>query len=227
MPRKKRGKKRPAGTHTVTVGFSIPTEFRSTVSATAIVPTEIARAYRPEFFEALALLAQACDDMAAKGYDRPVLVGGAAVEIHTGGAVTTADFDFVTPRHEAFEKILLNYGFVEITPPGRLRRTFHHPTLDLGAEVVSDLPFDGRSDPLRVQLVEIVNGKAVGVLPVEDLIADRVKQHLDEDRPEMRDQAIKLFQLAMGLDTNYLEERIRAETLGELGVADLKRWIEE
>ena len=30
--------------------------------------------FGPEFIEALSLLAQACDDLAGRGYDRPVLV---------------------------------------------------------------------------------------------------------------------------------------------------------
>ena len=52
--------------------------------------------FRPEFIEVLSLLARTCADLAARGYDRPVLGGGAAVEFHTDGAVVSGDFDFVT-----------------------------------------------------------------------------------------------------------------------------------
>jgi hypothetical protein len=67
--------------------------------------------FRPEFIEALSLLAQVCDEVERKGYPRPILVGGAAVEFHTGGAVIWR-FDFVTPAHEAFEELLPKYGFI-------------------------------------------------------------------------------------------------------------------
>jgi hypothetical protein len=52
--------------------------------------------YRPEIVEALNLLAAAFNDVVAAGYARPVLVGGAAVEFYTGGAVVSGDFDVVT-----------------------------------------------------------------------------------------------------------------------------------
>jgi hypothetical protein len=62
--------------------------------------------FRPEFIEALTLLARACSDLEAKGFQRPVLVGGAAVEFHTGSAVVSGDFDFVTADQREFEDVL-------------------------------------------------------------------------------------------------------------------------
>jgi hypothetical protein len=52
--------------------------------------------YRPEFVAALALLAEAFEEVVVAGFERPVLVGGAAVEFYTGGAVASGDFDVVT-----------------------------------------------------------------------------------------------------------------------------------
>ncbi len=51
--------------------------------------------YRREFVEALVLLADAFERVVASGHARPVLVGGAAVEFYTGGAVVSGDFDVV------------------------------------------------------------------------------------------------------------------------------------
>lgn len=49
--------------------------------------------FRPEFREALGLLGKAVENMRRRGLTSPILVGGAAVEFYTGGAVTTGDFD--------------------------------------------------------------------------------------------------------------------------------------
>jgi hypothetical protein len=180
--------------------------------------------FRPEFIEALALLAKACDDVAARGFDRPILVGGAAVEFHTGSAVVSGDFDFVAADQRAFEEALIACGFRREDRRGRLLRGFYHPELSLGVEVVSGSLFDGRCDMRRVQLVEIIDGKVVAIAPVEDMIADRMGQYISTVNrvPEMLDQAVKLFQLADTVDDTYLDRRIRDETAGELGLAFLR-----
>lgn len=180
--------------------------------------------FRPEFIEALTLLARVCDDMAARGYRRPVLVGGAAVEFHTGSALVSGDFDFVADDQRVFEEALVARGFRREDRAGRLLRGLYHPELLLGVEVVSGLLFDGHSDPARIELVEILDGKAVAIAPVEDLIADRMGQYISTQVrvPEMLDQAIKMFQLADRLDEDYLDKRIRDETSGELGLEYLK-----
>ena len=200
--------------------------FNETIKAkTGISVSLTAKVYRAEFYEALALLAKACDDLASKGYERPVLVGGAAVEIHTGGAVVSGDFDFVSAEQQAFGEALVSYGFRREDRPGRLLIGWYHPEFNLGVQVVSGALFDGRSDPLRVEIVEIKDGVPVVVASVEDLIADRLGQYVaTEPRPSDRlDQAVKLFQLAANVDTDYLERRIRDETDGELSLADLIR----
>ena len=48
---------------------------------------EPALPWRPEFLDALRMLARVSDGMAARGLPRPVLVGGGAVEFYTGSAV--------------------------------------------------------------------------------------------------------------------------------------------
>jgi hypothetical protein len=75
-----------------------------------------------------------------------------------------------------------------------------------------------------VQLVEIVDGKVIAIAPVEDMIADRMGQYVSRESrvPAMLDQAIKLFQLADSLDEDYLDQRLRDETGGELDLTFLK-----
>lgn len=68
-------------------------------------------AFRPEFSEAIGLLAQAAAVAAEKGASAPVLVGGGAVELYTSSAVTSGDFDLVTPDHEILAAALEDVGF--------------------------------------------------------------------------------------------------------------------
>ena len=59
--------------------------------------------------------------MDAAGFRPPVLVGGAAVEIYTRGAVMTGDFDFACGRQDIFEKLLQQHGFVRPVPEAQRR----------------------------------------------------------------------------------------------------------
>lgn len=64
--------------------------------------------YRPEFEPALRAFARASEAMRRQGFEAPILVGGAAVELYSGSAITTGDFDVVTGRQDAFEAALLD-----------------------------------------------------------------------------------------------------------------------
>lgn len=67
--------------------------------------------YRPEFIEALKLLGRAFDAVVARGIERPVIVGGAAVEYCTAGDIMSGDFDLTTSFQEEVEEELVNVGF--------------------------------------------------------------------------------------------------------------------
>ncbi len=107
---------------------------------------------RPEFKAALALLASATERLVAKGFPAPILVGGAAVELYTGGAVTSGDFDFVSPWRDEFFAELKAVGFEHPKTVGWLERSLLHPRLDLAVQVVSRPLMDGNADPDRVQI---------------------------------------------------------------------------
>jgi len=53
--------------------------------------TNPALPWRPEFLAALRMLARASEGLAQRGFSRPVLVGGGAVEFYTGSAIMTGD----------------------------------------------------------------------------------------------------------------------------------------
>lgn len=210
----------------VTANLGISIEIQGSVQSKQTLPIE--STYRPRFIAAMTLLAEAFDDVVKVGFPRPIIVGGAAVEFYTGGAVASGDFDVVTEAQRQLEAALLRRGFERPSGRGVLLRGLHHPALGYGVEVVSGDLFDGASDGTRVRIVSLGAGE-VRMPPVEDMIADRMGQfcapyNLDK---EMLDQAIILYQIAKfdlekGLDEGYLDRRIKHETAGACDLRFLK-----
>ena len=98
-----------------------------------------------------------------------------------------------------------------------------HPELALGFEVVANVPMDGSVDAAHLVLIDNFDGaEPFVVISVEDLIADRMGQYASRTAPEMLDQARRLFILHDDADLDYMDKRIRHESAGEYGVADLK-----
>lgn len=179
--------------------------------------------YRPAFEAGLRLLARAGELMARRGFARPVLVGGGAVELYTQSAVITGDFDVVTPRQEAFEEALLHLGFVRPAGAGHVPNGWLHPQLLLGVEIVASTVLDGAADSGRSLLLDLGDDGRVAVIAIEDIIADRMGQYASGSAPAMLEQARALFALHRDADVQYLERRIRYETTGSHGIADLER----
>jgi hypothetical protein len=178
--------------------------------------------HRPELLRALALLARLNEAMRARGLPRPILVGGAAAEYFSGSALMTGDLDLTSPVQAELEEELIRLGFVRPAGVGHTLGWLH-PELRLGFEVVGSAPLDGSVDHRRLLLISgIVPDAAFAIVPVEDLIADRMGQYASGTAPEMLRQARTLFRLHPDLDLAYLDERIRHETGNEHGVADLE-----
>lgn len=173
--------------------------------------------WRPQFEAALSILAQVGDAVVAAGFPRPVLVGGAAAELYSGSAIVTGDFDLVAIRQDMVEAALRSHGFVKPTGPGMLTRGWIHPELALGFEIVADTLMDGYTDHDRIRLFSVAGGQVLAVIPIEDLIADRIAQFHSGTAREMLKQARTLHDLAEGLDKAYLDHRIRHETAGDHG----------
>jgi hypothetical protein len=180
-------------------------------------------AYRKEFIDGLTLIVSAVEEMVALGYSRPVLVGGAVVELYTASAIISGDFDFFTEDQQLFEGLLIQRGFVRPSGVNVLLRGVHHPVLDIGLEVVSGPVFDGAVPSERPALFEIDGKGSLSVISVEDIIADRMGQCASHEpsNQEMLDQAVSLFQIATDLDEDYLDKRISAETLDTYGLSFL------
>lgn len=189
---------------------------------------------RPEFREALSLLVEAFARLEKRGIAAPVPVGGAAVELYTGGAVATGDFDFVTPARDEFFEELIGLGFER---PGFdhargvsfLANSLLLRNAGMGLQVVSGLLMDGRAERARIVFVQLDAGR-IPVIPVEDLIADRMAQALvsrGDPEKDMQDQCVTLSLLAERLDLTYLDRRIREESADDASLATLKAWTDD
>jgi hypothetical protein len=179
--------------------------------------------YRPEFEAALRLLAEVSEAMRARGFTRPVLVGGAAAEYYTGSAIATGDFDLCSPSQAELEEEMRRHGFIRPSGPGKSTRGWIHPELRLGFEVVADVPMDGNVDRAHILLIDdVLPGRSFAIIAVEDLIADRMGQYASGTARDRLEQARLLYQLHPDLDKEYLERRIREESFGDYGISELQ-----
>lgn len=179
--------------------------------------------YRPEFEAALRLFAAASEALVARGFSRPILVGGAAVELYTLGAVTTGDFDVVTSLQSEFEDELRRLGFTKPSGPGHTPLGCIHPELQLGFEVVGSALLDGATDPDRVILLDFGAKGTAAIIAIEDIIADRMGQYASGSAPEMLGQARRLFDLHLDADLAYMDGRIRYEPVASMALQTFKR----
>jgi hypothetical protein len=179
--------------------------------------------WRPEFLAALRLLAQAGEAMVARGLPRPILVGGGAVEFYTGSAVMTGDIDVTSPVQPELEEELQRLGFVRPSGTGMATRGWVHPDIGLGFEVVARAPMDGSVSASRLVMIEAMPGSgSIVMLSIEDMIADRMGQYASGSAPEMLGQAKALRALQLPVDPEYLDARIREESMGDYGIEDLE-----
>lgn len=178
--------------------------------------------YRPEFLAALRLFAQVSEAMHLRGFQRPILVGGAAAEFYSQSAINTGDFDLCTFRQDILEEEMQKFGFVRPSGAGQMLKGWVHPELKLGFEVVADTPMDGNVDAAHIRLVEPIGETALfRVISVEDLIADRMGQFASGTAHDRGEQARLLLALHPDADLVYLDRRIREESMGDYGVEDI------
>jgi hypothetical protein len=179
--------------------------------------------WRPEFLDALRMLARLSEALARRGLPRPVLVGGGAVEFYTGSAVMTGDIDVTSPVQPELEEELRKLGFIRPSGPGKSTRGWVHPDIGLGFEVVANSPMTGSFSPATLVMVAPVPGSSdLVILSVEDIIADRMGQYASGTARQMLGQARELYNLPIELDRDYLDRRIREESVGDYGIEDLE-----
>jgi hypothetical protein len=167
-----------------------------------------------DFLEVLQRLADASERLSRQTGACAVLVGGAAVELYTGGAYRTGDFDVYVSDVSEFQGALKAAGFVQEDQPRYLKNFWYLPRVSrYGVQLVSGQLFDGRCERLRLLMVTTESGTPLALPPVEDLIADRLGQHAVSSPTDdsMLQQARLLLLLAEKIDWDYLSRRVRDE----------------
>ena len=116
--------------------------------------------------------------------EKPVLVGGAAVELYTGGAYTTGDLDFVGRVPPAVATALEKSGFVR-----RGRHWVHEE-----GEIFIEFPSSSLDSDEESVILE-AEGQRILVVEPEALIADRLAAWQIWESPE---DGINAWLLARG-----------------------------
>ena len=144
----------------------------------------------------------------------PVLVGGAAAAIRTGGQFMSADLDVVTENERVFPRALASAGFLAEARTGKTEFGYYHPKFPAYAvDRVSGSYFDGKGDRERLLRLVVRDYAAIVIPAVEDLIADRLGQYArgsNSDESRLL-QAQALLSLAKRIDGPYLRRRICEE----------------
>ncbi|NHZ73722.1 MAG: hypothetical protein GWP16_04555 [Nitrospirae bacterium] len=152
-----------------------------------------------------AALAAWVQELYSKGSPRPVLVGGAAVELLTGGAYTTGDLDFVGEVPSDVESKLKEHGFERhgrhwVHEKGQIFLEFPGDRLE-APETSLEINFDG-------SIVEILSPEAVLV----DRLASWAFWHSEVDALN----AVLLWRATeRSLDRKILRELVRQRKLEE------------
>jgi len=170
--------------------------------------------YRPEFESALRVLAAIGKSFKARGINPPVLVGGGAVEFYTMSAITSSDFDLVGAYEETLFDALREAGLERYKVKNALIKYWVHKDTDIAIEFVGSRLMDGHTNRSYIQTVTIGEGdnQEVLILPVEDLIADRLAQYdSDNNCLDMLKQAQLLWKVASEIDLVYIDKRINDE----------------
>jgi hypothetical protein len=144
----------------------------------------------------------------------PILVGGAAAAIRTGGQFMSADLDVVAEDERAFSRALVSAGFVAEARTGKIESAWYHPQFPAYAvDLVSNHYFGGRGDRERLLRLVVRDYAAIVIPAVEDLIADRLGQYARGNNADQSRllQARALLHLAKRIDRDYLFRRIAEE----------------
>lgn len=130
----------------------------------------------------------------------PILVGGGAVAVYTGGNYATADIDIIYGNTKALNDILLPEGFQ------KEGRYWYNDEIDIVLEAPSGPP------PVRTTPI-VIESETVYVTSLEEIIIDRLNSYKYGRNKEDLVWAQTMFGLAVEKDVDYMKQRAREEDL--------------
>ncbi len=133
----------------------------------------------------------------------PVLVGGSAVELYSGGAYTTGDLDFVGHVPARVSRLLKKAGFE------KQGRHFIHER----GQVYIEFP-SASLGPTETSLRKRMRGRSIVIISLEDLIIDRLAAWKFWNSSRDAVNAFLLYRRHKNsLDISRLEARAKEEDL--------------
>lgn len=146
-----------------------------------------------------------------RGFDRPIIVGGEALEIYSSGHFTTGDIDIKAPLN-ALEEILIEMNFV------KKQGFFYHPELEVGFDWLGANMDEGEEAEKRTVDILIQKGLKLRLVSPEDLIIDRLNASKWWKDTDSYVQAEFLLQIKSppDLDLDYLKKRANEEDLEDI-----------
>lgn len=152
-------------------------------------------------------------ELEKRGYKRPIIVGGLALELYTQGSYTTGDIDIKAPK-KPLEEILKSWGF------SKNGRVWVNEELDLYIDWLGSSLEEGKEAEQRLNTIIVSKDLEIDVISVEDLIIDRlnaVKWWNDKDGLVWVKLLLKVKKmLNERLDIDYLNKRAKEEDILDL-----------
>jgi hypothetical protein len=140
-----------------------------------------------------------------KGKPRPVLVGGLAVEVFSGGNYSTVDIDLVFPDNSQVDALLIPEGFA------RKGRYWENTDLDLIVECPGSVFLHKKDE------IELDDGKKFLITSLEEIIIDRLNACVHwQSRSDCEIVEVLLATKVKNIDYEYLKKRAIEEGAGDM-----------
>jgi hypothetical protein len=193
---------------------------------------------RKSFLSALELLAQAGARLPF-GVPDPVLWGGSAMELYTGGLWPAADLEVIGSDARLLTSELFAVGFRWSDRPRHAERGLWHRELDIGIDIIEAraVPSVAEQSNTLVVVLDLdpsgsTDEASLKVVGIEDLIAQQVGCWLRDGAPSGALAAQVQALVGLGQEgvggpfaASYLQRRLARETDGEVVVE--MPWSEE
>ncbi|MGC8831947.1 MAG: DUF6036 family nucleotidyltransferase [Thermoproteota archaeon] len=149
--------------------------------------------------------------------EKPIIVGGTAVEFYTLGGYSTLDLDLVCVKREKLNVLLEKLGFK------KYGRHWYSEELDLAVESPGSV-LSGSIE--RLTKIE-VGGLTAYVIGIEDIIADRLRAYVHWKSDDDGRWARRMMVLHRDkIDWDYLEEKSRSDGTRE-ALEQMRTEVEE